>query len=593
MNRRTLALGGTSAALLMLIACGDSASTSSSSSSSSSSGGDGGGSSSGDAGKTETCSDKVKNQDETDVDCGGSKCGKCEVPQACKAAADCKSGICTGGKCEAAPTCTDTVLNGTETDVDCGGSTCNKCADSKACKVASDCTSGLCDSTTKKCAPTPGFTSITPAKGGTAGGTAVSIVGTSFATTGVVSVKIGGVAATNVVVTNATTLTCDTGANLGKAGLADVVITNPNTGTVTGKDKFTYFYSTIAVGAPTDLVQTNGIEPVAVDLDKDGKLDLVVTSWNTPTISVRLGNGDGTFKAAVSFAPPNRVLAPRFGDINGDGKIDMIGGGDSANVTIALGNGDGTFMPPTSVTMGGGTYYSDLVDLNGDGKLDLLSPDGLNSLGVTIALGNGDGTFKAPTTLATIGLQSTIVRAVDVNGDNKPDLIVNDYFADNTLHVALGNGDGTFKAPTSVSAPAPGNIWQVLAVDVNADGKKDLVMGSLGGGILVAIGKGDGTFDPPVAYANGGASGTATVVVLDLDGDGVVDLVSPQFQGGELQFFRGNGDGTFAAPTSVMTGAGTVIYGLAHGDFNKDGKVDFAIADFSSEVFNVVLNASQ
>ncbi len=96
-----------------------------------------------------TCTDLIKNGAESDVDCGGGTCPKCALTRACALAADCASGICTGGRC-VAPSCTDTAKNGTETDVDCGGGSCPSCADGKTCGGAADCASGICTAT--KCA---------------------------------------------------------------------------------------------------------------------------------------------------------------------------------------------------------------------------------------------------------------------------------------------------------------------------------------------------------------------------------------------------------------------------------------------------------
>jgi len=87
----------------------------------------------------------MKNQDETDVDCGGETCPKCVNKKVCRLALDCVSGICTSGICEA-PTCTDDMKNQDETDEDCGGSTCPKCEDTKVCNLGSDCISGVCQS---------------------------------------------------------------------------------------------------------------------------------------------------------------------------------------------------------------------------------------------------------------------------------------------------------------------------------------------------------------------------------------------------------------------------------------------------------------
>lgn len=92
-----------------------------------------------------TCTDRIKNGNETDVDCGGPTCNVCSIGQICLAARDCVSATCSGGRCVTAPpTCTDGIKNGSETDVDCGGPTCNKCANTKMCLAASDCTSATC-----------------------------------------------------------------------------------------------------------------------------------------------------------------------------------------------------------------------------------------------------------------------------------------------------------------------------------------------------------------------------------------------------------------------------------------------------------------
>ncbi|MGE5181863.1 MAG: hypothetical protein ACM31C_07365 [Acidobacteriota bacterium] len=89
-----------------------------------------------------TCSDGVKNGDETGVDCGGS-CAACDVGQSCTTGSDCASGLCTNGVCEY-PSCTGGVQDGSETGIDCGGPVCPQCPPGQGCANASDCTSGVC-----------------------------------------------------------------------------------------------------------------------------------------------------------------------------------------------------------------------------------------------------------------------------------------------------------------------------------------------------------------------------------------------------------------------------------------------------------------
>src|SRR5215470_13577780 len=89
------------------------------------------------------CNDLIHNGDETDVDCGGT-CGKCELGKGCSIDADCDNGYCPAGVCLPLP-CANGVKDQNETDIDCGGGTCRKCAGARACLVDNDCFSGHCD----------------------------------------------------------------------------------------------------------------------------------------------------------------------------------------------------------------------------------------------------------------------------------------------------------------------------------------------------------------------------------------------------------------------------------------------------------------
>eukprot|EP00877_Chromochloris_zofingiensis_P011489 jgi/Chrzof1/6594/Cz19g02010.t1 len=107
-----------------------------------------------------TCKNAIRDGRETDVDCGGGGCAaKCTVGKVCATGLDCDTGICTGGKCAPKPTCTDKIKNGQETDVDCGGPTCPACTVDKMCSIDRDCDSADCiiptGSTFGKCAPKP------------------------------------------------------------------------------------------------------------------------------------------------------------------------------------------------------------------------------------------------------------------------------------------------------------------------------------------------------------------------------------------------------------------------------------------------------
>ena len=274
------------------------------------------------------------------------------------------------------------------------------------------------------------------------------------------------------------------------------------------------------------------VSAAAGDVNGDGKVDLVVGNTGSSTVGVLLGNGDGTFQPAVTYDSGGGPTSVAVVDVNGDGKTDLVVANyESATVGVLLGNGDGTFQRAVSYASGGKLAWSVAVaDVNGDGEPDLLvtnqcvnSTDCTDS-SVGVLLGNGDGTFQPVATYGSGGVSALWVEVADVNRDGKPDLLVANSNT-NTVGVLLGNGDGTFQSATSYNTG--GNYDVSLAVaDVNKDGKPDLLVANNGSSTLsVLLGNGDGTFQRAVSYASGGFQATS-VVVADVNGDGKLDLLA-------------------------------------------------------------------
>ena len=273
--------------------------------------------------------------------------------------------------------------------------------------------------------------------------------------------------------------------------------------------------------------------------------------------------------AAIDFAAPTRYLvgmsptAIAVGDFNGDGKIDIaVANNGSGDVSILLGNGDGTFQPAVNFTAGNSPKAIAVGDFNGDGELDLAVEDeSLVDTSVSILLGNGDGTFQAPETLSLTSLAWMAV--ADFDGDKKSDLAVCDP---KNLYIFIGNGDGTFQAPKTT---ASSGCWGLFTADFNGDTKVDLglIPGDFTatGGIQVLLGNGDGTFSTGAPINFNGVH--LPVVATDLNGDGKVDLVlsasRASCQSGllppvcqatvDIGVFVGNGDGTFQNEKSVVS----------------------------------------
>ena len=233
----------------------------------------------------------------------------------------------------------------------------------------------------------------------------------------------------------------------------------------------------------------------AGDFDGDGKLDLVVAYQTTDNsaVAVLLGNGDGTFQAPVSYSTgsPCAVFVA-VGDFNNDGAPDLavVSGCVSDTVSVLLGNGDGTLQPAVIYPSGGAFAASLAVgDFNGDGAADLAvvnncaNYDNLvcaSSGSVGVLLGNGDGTFNAPVSYASGASQANFVTVGDFNGDGHSDLAVGFNAAngnDRVLSLLLGNGDGTFQAPAGYGSGGPATM--VAAGDFNRDGQPDVVFSNL------------------------------------------------------------------------------------------------------------------
>jgi len=349
-----------------------------------------------------------------------------------------------------------------------------------------------------------------------------------------------------------------------------------------------------------------GAMSVAVgDLNLDGIPDLVVANQSPGTVSVLLGNGDGTFRAAVTYdsgAGAGGISeSVAIADLNGDGKPDLVVGSDTSSgnaVGVLLGNGDGTFQP--AVTYPGlGFWFVAVADVNGDGKPDLIA-DSQFSNDVAVALGNGDGTFQSPVSYGAGATAPFGVAIADVNGDGHMDLLVANWWVgwpntEGSVGVLLGNGDGTFQP--AVIYDSGGTVAHSVAVaDLNGDGKPDLVVANSGSGTVgVLLGNGDGTFQSATTYGSGGGS-PSTVAVADVDGDGKLDLlVANDNTGadGTVGVLLGNGDGTFQPVVTYDSGGWGACnpQSLAVADLNGDGKVDLAIANCANSAVGVLLHA--
>jgi hypothetical protein len=232
----------------------------------------------------------------------------------------------------------------------------------------------------------------------------------------------------------------------------------------------------------------------AGDFNGDHKPDLIVVS--APDVNILLGNGDGTFQSPVDTGI-STAEAPVWGDLNRDGKLDVVVAQEDGfvqDVAVYLGNGNGTFNVGATYSTSAPPWSVALGDFNGNGKLDLAV--GLLSNIIDVFIGNGDGTFQPPVTYLDGFVEQMVV--ADFNGDGKLDLASANLNIPGTsvgsVTVMMGNGDGTFQPETVF--PTVTTSWSLGAGDFNNDHLIDLVNVNNLGGLMTLLNTGVVSFSP-------------------------------------------------------------------------------------------------
>jgi hypothetical protein len=349
------------------------------------------------------------------------------------------------------------------------------------------------------------------------------------------------------------------------------------------------------------------------DFNGDGKPDLAVA--DTPassigaigTISIYLNQGGSFATPLVTTLENNNIDGTVIaGDVNGDGKTDLVVSTQFTNqvILVLLGNGDGTFQQLPEIAGSVAFLSGKIADFNNDGHPDLfLGGNGEPYL----YLGNGDGTFvkqTIPIPTGRLGNYQSVLTG-DFNDDKKLDAIAVDYgyppSDTGSLDFFAGDGNGGLANPVFLQPPSITNPLTADAADFNHDGKLDLVIG--GSGSYIALGNGDGTFQtaanqliplavPPINESGVTNPDTYNVAAADFDQDGTPDVVALDSKTGMLSVFLNDGTGTFpnAKTTPYTFQLPANSFAMAVADINGDGLPDIIVSNYVNKTITLLLS---
>ncbi len=340
----------------------------------------------------------------------------------------------------------------------------------------------------------------------------------------------------------------------------------------------------------------------AADFDGDGRGDMAAANYSVEgSVSVLLGNGDGTFKAKVDYPVNLYPVSVAVGDFNRDGRPDLAAtssaiadGNPGRIVSVLLGRGDGTFAPKVDYPTGLAPFGVAVADLNADGNPDMaIANRGANT--VSVLLGRGDGTFAAKSDYNTGGGPQAIV-AGDLDKDGNLDIVTAN--SDTRVSVLRGRPNGTF-SPRADYPGGPGvgmfrrpSLTGLVTGDFNSDGNLDVATagrsadGTEFNSVSVLMGRGDATFAPPAVYYDSAVSGY--VAAADFNQDGHLDLAMSTEP--TISVRLGRADGTFPDKTQFGTGQSG---GVDVGEFNGDEQPDLVSTGLATgRTISVALNTT-
>ena len=324
---------------------------------------------------------------------------------------------------------------------------------------------------------------------------------------------------------------------------------------VTGINGVAVLTEYIAAEFVKQVVYSTGSTPqpfsvAAGDFTHNNRSDVIVVNSGTDDLSVLVGSGNGTFEREMVYkmgsnSQPYYVITC---DVDQDQQLDIVSVNSKLNsITVLMGQSDGTFANQTMYSTGNDShpFAGASADLNNDGRLDLITAnEGTDSIGVLF--GFNYTTFRSPVSYSSNdSFRPFGIAASDFNNDGFQD-IATAFNGNGKIGIYLGCGNGSFILTITYSIGDNARPWSIIASDLNNDDRVDIIVTeNRSGGIGILLGYGNGSFTKARMYSFE-SSGLKSVAVGDWDNDGRLDLIVVDSDADSVEVFFGYGDGTFS-----------------------------------------------
>jgi trimeric autotransporter adhesin len=468
----------------------------------------------------------------------------------------------------------------------------------------------------------PTVTSVSPSAGYPA--SSVTIAGTNFNTVPANNIVYFGATQATVTAASTTSLTVTV-----PAGATYMPVSVDNTGcALTGYSTYpftpdynnsAYVANTVNFSSKTDF--TSGASPYSVaigDIDGDGKADVAVTNLAANTISVFRNTSSsgsitsGSFATKVDFTTGSSPYSAVLGDVDGDGKLDLVVANEASNTVSVLRNTassgsitSGSFASKVDFATGTNPISIAIADIDMDGKPDLVTANFYsNTVSVlrnTVGSGISSSSFAAKVDFAT-ATHPYSVAVGDLDGDGLPDIAVANQGSASVSVLRNTSASGTITSSSiaaKVDFTTGTNPYYVALADIDGDGKLDIaVVNNSSNSISIfrnTASSGSitsGSFTAKVDFTTGASP--YNVSAGDIDGDGKVDLAVANATSNTVSIFRNTASsgsitsGSLAAKVDFATGSSPRF--VAIGDLDGDYLPDLAVANFSANTVSIIRN---